>query len=47
MVSLCHFKQYTLDFNDIICDYIGNLYQQEVDIVKKRVKANFAEVLKK
>lgn len=40
-------KQYTLDFNDIICDYIGDLYQQEVDIVKKRVKANFAEVLKK
>ena len=39
-------KQYTLDFNDIICDYIGDLYQQKVDIVKKRVKANFAEVLK-
>jgi TatD DNase family protein len=39
-------KHYTLDFNDIICNHISDLYQQEIDIVKKRVKANFAEVLK-
>ena len=40
-------KKYTIDFNDVLYKYIANLYQQDVDIVKKRIKANFAEVLKK
>ncbi len=40
-------KKYTIDFNDVIYKYIGELYNQEIDVVKKRVKANFAEVLKK
>lgn len=39
-------KKYTIDFNDVIYEYISGLYQQEIDSVKKRVKANFAEVLK-
>lgn len=39
-------KKYTVDFNDMIYEYISGLYHQEVEIVKKRVKANFAEVLK-
>ena len=38
---------YTADFNDWIYRYIGELYNQEIDVVKKRIKANFAEVLKK
>lgn len=40
-------EKYTIDFNDVIYKYIGELYHQEIDVVKKRVKANFAEVLKK
>ena len=40
-------KKYTVDFNDEIYKYIGELYHQEIDTVKKRLKANFAEVLKK
>lgn len=40
-------EKYTVDFNDEIYKYIGELYHQEIDIVKKRVKANFADVLKK
>lgn len=40
-------KKYTINFTDVIYKYIGDLYQQEVDVVKKRIKANFAEVLKK
>ena len=39
-------KKYTIDFNDVLYKYIGELYQQDIGIVKKRVKANFAEVLK-
>ncbi len=39
-------EKYTIDFNDVIYKYISDLYHQEVEIVKKRVKANFAEVLK-
>ena len=40
-------EKYTIAFNDEIYKYIGELYHQEIDVVKKRVKANFAEVLKK
>ena len=40
-------EKYTIDFNDVIYKYIGGVYSQEIDVVKKRVKANFAEVLKK
>ena len=40
-------EKYTIDFNDVIYKYIGELYHQEIDVVKKRIKANFAEVLKK
>ena len=40
-------EKYTIDFNDVIYKYIGELYHQELDVVKKRIKANFAEVLKK
>lgn len=40
-------EKYTIDFNDVIYKYIGELYNQEIDVVKKRIKANFAEVLKK
>lgn len=39
-------EKYTIKFNDIIFKYISDLYHQEMDVVKKRVKANFAEVLK-
>lgn len=39
-------EKYTIDFNDMIYKYISDLYHKEVEIVKKRVKANFAEVLK-
>ena len=39
-------EKYTIDFNDVIYKYIGELYHQELDVVKKRIKANFAEVLK-
>lgn len=39
-------EKYTIDFNDEIYEYISGLYQQEIDVVKKRVKANFAKVLK-
>lgn len=31
----------------MIYKYIGELYHQELDVVKKRIKANFVEVLKK
>lgn len=40
-------EKYTIAFNDEIYKYVGELYHQEIDVVKKRVKANFAEVLKK
>jgi Tat protein secretion system quality control protein TatD with DNase activity len=40
-------EKYTIAFNDEIYKYISELYNQEIDIVKKRVKANFAEMLKK
>lgn len=40
-------EKYTIDFNNDIYNYIGMLYHQEIDIVKKRVKANFAQVLTK
>lgn len=36
---------YTIDFNDKIYNYLCDLYCQEIDTVKKRIKANFAEVL--
>ena len=39
-------EKYTIAFNDEIYKYIGKLYNQEIDVVKKRIKANFAEVLK-
>lgn len=39
-------EKYTIAFNDEIYKYIGELYHQEIDVVKKRVKANFTEVLK-
>ena len=39
-------EKYTIDFNDEIYEYISGLYQQEIDVVKKRVKANFAKVLR-
>jgi TatD DNase family protein len=38
-------EKYTIDFIDNIYKYIGELYHQEIDVVKKRVKANFAEAL--
>ena len=40
-------EEYTIAFNDEIYKYISELYHQEIDVVKKRIKANFAEVLKK
>ena len=39
-------EKYTIAFNDEIYKYIGELYHQENAVVRKRVKANFAEVLK-
>ena len=39
-------SEYTLDFNDKIYLYLVNNYNQKIDMVKKRIKANFAEVLK-
>ena len=38
-------EKYTIDFNVAIYNYIGDLYCQEVEVVKKRIKANFADVL--
>ena len=38
-------SKYTLNFNEKIYLYLANRYNQEIDIVKKRIKANFAEVL--
>lgn len=40
-------ESYTIAFNDEIYKYIGELYNQEIDVVKKRIKANFAEVLRR
>ena len=40
-------KKYTIDFNDVIYKHIGELYHQEIGVVKKRIKANFVEVLKR
>lgn len=39
-------EKYTIAFNDEIYKYIGELYHQKIAVVRKRVKANFAEVLK-
>lgn len=39
-------SEYTLNFNEKVCLYLANNYNQMVDMVKKRIKANFAEVLK-
>lgn len=39
--------KYSVDFNETIYQYIGGIYNQDIEIVKKRVKANFAEVLKR
>lgn len=39
-------RKYTLNFNERIYLYLANSYDQNIDIVKKRIKANFAEVLK-
>lgn len=40
-------EKYTIAFNDVIYKYIGDIYNEEIDIVKKRIKANFIEVLKR
>lgn len=40
-------EKYTIDFNDLIYEYISELYHQEIDVVKKRIKLNFADVLRK
>lgn len=39
-------SKYTLDFNEKVYLYLANNYNQKMDMVKKRIKANFAEVLK-
>lgn len=39
-------SEYTLNFNEKVYLYLANRYNQEIDIVKKRIKANLAEVLK-
>lgn len=39
-------SEYTLNFNEKVYLYLANRYNQKIDIVKKRIKANFAEVLK-
>lgn len=39
-------NKYSLDFNEKVYLYLAKRYDQKVDIVKKRIKANFAEVLK-
>lgn len=39
-------ENYTIDFNDIIFKYIADSYKQNIETVKKRIKANFMEVLK-
>ena len=38
-------SEYTLNFNEKVYLYLANRYNQEIDIVKKRIKANLAEVL--
>lgn len=40
-------EKYSIDFNDLIYEYIGDLYDQEIDVVKKRIKANFTKALMK
>ena len=39
-------EKQTVNVNDLIYKYIDELYYQEIDVVKKRIKANFAELLK-
>lgn len=39
-------EKYTIDFNDVIYKYIADSYHQEIETVKKRIKANFMNVLK-
>ena len=39
-------SEYTLYFNEKVYLYLVNNYNQKIDMVKKRIKANFAEVLK-
>ena len=39
-------REYSLFFNDKVYQYLANRYNQSIDMVKKRIKANFAEVLK-
>ena len=39
-------SEYTLDFNEKVYLYLVNNYNQKIDVVKKRIKANFAEVIK-
>ena len=38
-------REYSLFFNDKVYQYLANRYNQSIDMVKKRIKANFAEVL--
>ena len=39
-------SEYQLNFNGKVYLYLANRYNQEIDIVKRKIKANFAEVLK-
>lgn len=38
-------KEYTINFNDEIVNYIAELYHQDIDTIKKKVKINLKELL--
>lgn len=40
-------KKYTIKFNDAIYEYIAMIYNQNIDTIKKRAKANFRELISK
>lgn len=39
-------KKYSVSFNDIVFDYLSQGWNIDIETAKKRVKANFAEVLR-
>ena len=38
-------EEYSTTFMDYVYDYISSLYNQDINTVKKRIKANFMEIL--
>ena len=40
-------NEYSIDFNEILYSYLAKYYKQDNEMVKKRIKANFATLLEK